>query len=243
MKNLQEFPLARYAENPLAANELAVAHNLTRYQAWLPAQLLQLFSTWPIVTVEGRASMVATVHEACTDARNRGAWTLANLVKRSLLIKNQVKPEGAEYGTIVPLVLAAFKKYHNIPYETWRGEDLTTVVEKNLWQAMQCRVPQLTTDEILRIRDLGLLTRSGPRMGQAKSVTGTWRLTGIADTELGQLPTLAQAMCTQIWLCHPTVRNHYMILDPHNWDLVPEPLQTIEIFDPKPQPQPLPWSS
>jgi hypothetical protein len=39
-------------------------------------------------------------------------------------------------------------------------------------------------------------------------------------------------MLTQIWLAHPTIRNEYMVLDPVNWDNVPQPLVSNDIFKP-----------
>ena len=44
------------------------------------------------------------------------------------------------------------------------------------------------------------------------------------------MPKLTQTMLTQCWLAHPKHRNPYMILDPQNWDQMPEPLTSSEIF-------------
>jgi hypothetical protein len=37
-------------------------------------------------------------------------------------------------------------------------------------------------------------------------------------------------MLTQIWLAHPQHRSNLMILDPNNWDHMPEPLIAASIF-------------
>jgi hypothetical protein len=107
------------------------------------------------------------------------------------------------------------------------------VVDKNLAQAMLVdEIPDLGTDRLLEIRELGLLAKSGRTEGQAKNPLSTWALTGIADTELGHLPKLAVTMLTQIWLAHPSIRNQYMVLDPLDWDRMPEPLVAQDIFKP-----------
>jgi len=52
-------------------------------------------------------------------------------------------------------------------------------------------------------------------------------------TELGTVPKLVTTMLTQIWVAHPSLRTEYMILDPNNWDKMPEPLVGSEIFNTK----------
>jgi hypothetical protein len=37
-------------------------------------------------------------------------------------------------------------------------------------------------------------------------------------------------MVLQTWAAHPSNRNDYAILDPNNWDNVPEPLVSKDIF-------------
>ena len=95
-------------------------------------------------------------------------------------------------------------------------------------------IPDITQQRLLEIRDLGLMTKSGKTEGQKKNPVATWTLTGIGDTELGHLPKLAVTMLTQIWLAHPSIRNQYMILDPLDWDRMPDPLITDDLFKPTP---------
>jgi hypothetical protein len=83
---------------------------------------------------------------------------------------------------------------------------------------------------LLEIRTQGLTQRSGIKAGQMKPAESTWSLAGIADTELGHLPKLTQTILTQIWLAHPVHRSNLMILDPQNWDHMPEPLIAPTIF-------------
>jgi hypothetical protein len=41
-------------------------------------------------------------------------------------------------------------------------------------------------------------------------------------------------MVLQTWAAHPQNRNEYMILDPNNWDNIPQPLVSKDIFLHKP---------
>lgn len=98
------------------------------------------------------------------------------------------------------------------------------------------------------IRTQGLTIKSGARAGTIQKPTSSWCLKGIGDTVLGKAPKLVSTMLTQIWVAHPSVRTNYMVLDPYNWDKMPEPLATAEIFAPdpkavadKPYVEDLPW--
>jgi hypothetical protein len=85
-------------------------------------------------------------------------------------------------------------------------------------------VCSLGSNRLLEIQKQGLTTKSGKTAGSMKPARSTWSLTGIQDTELGQLPKLTQTILTQCWLAHPELRTPYMILDLENWDNLPKPL-------------------
>jgi hypothetical protein len=88
----------------------------------------------------------------------------------------------------------------------------------------------LGSARLLEIRTQGLTQKSGVKAGQMKNPETTWSLTGIQDTEIAHLPKLTQTLLTQIWVAHPVHRNNLMILDPNNWDLMPEPLLPTNVF-------------
>jgi hypothetical protein len=88
----------------------------------------------------------------------------------------------------------------------------------------------LGSSRLIEIRDQGLFARTGAKAGQMKPARSTWSLTGIQDTELGSLPKITQTILTQCWLAHPESRTPYMILDLQDWDSMPKPLVTNEIF-------------
>jgi hypothetical protein len=95
---------------------------------------------------------------------------------------------------------------------------------------MLCEAPQLTREELLQIRDQGLTFQAGTKRGQTRKPETTYKLYSIQDTQIGKLPLLAQTMLTQTWCAHPVNRTKYMILDPLNWDRLPTPLVTEDIF-------------
>ena len=130
-----------------------------------------------------------------------------------------------------------FKLYKDIPYQSWQGLDnLEYILEPKLLEAVNLSAKQIAviyslgSDRLLEIRTQGLMNKSGKNQGQLKPPESTWALTGIQDTELSGLPKLTQSMLAQIWIAHPMKRTQYMILDPINWDRMPEPLISGEIF-------------
>lgn len=107
----------------------------------------------------------------------------------------------------------------------------------------------LGSSRLLEIRNIGLTTKTGVRAGTVSKPTSSWCLKGIKGTELGHVPKLVGTMLTQIWVAHPSLRNQYLVLDPYNWDDIPAPLVSTEIFLPEyasappvdTKPNELPW--
>jgi len=83
---------------------------------------------------------------------------------------------------------------------------------------------------LLAIREQGLVYRTGPKAGQTRNPESTWQLYSIQDTELGSQTKLLQSILCQIWLAHPRNRRSTMILDPHDWDNIPQPLVDTQVL-------------
>ena len=92
--------------------------------------------------------------------------------------------------------------------------------------------PRLTQDRLLAIREQGLVYRTGPKAAQTRNPESTWQLYSVQDTELGEQTKLLQSMLCQIWLAHPKNRRQTMILDPHDWDVMPQPLVDTQLLAP-----------
>lgn len=237
-QDIRELPLQTLAKKNLQEVELwCEQHQLPHLYTWTLAQAVAHFGTWRLVKRDGVIDCVETLKQNIQeDLWAQGLWKLTR-IKRSNLLVSQVK--APEYGAFTPLILAGFKRMQNVQYEQWRdATGLEHVLEPNLYEAVVLEdygCCNLGSARLLEIRDQGLTIMSGAKIGQRKSAESTWSLTGIKNTELGGIPKLTQTMLTQCWLAHPKHRTHLMILDPQNWDRMPEPLISSEIFQ---QPEP-----
>ena len=199
---------------------------------WTLPQMLAHFGSWTLArTTEGRIDVLETLKRNIQDDWSRGLWKLTR-IKRSLLMPKQIAQ--AEYGSFTPLILAGFKKMQGVRYEQWRNyEKLGLILEPELAHAVvfdDYSFCGLGSDRLLELRAQGLVTQGGKTEGKAKPAESTWALAGLQGTELDGLPKWTQTMLTQCWLAHPKHRSQYMILDPQNWDRMPEPLISAEIF-------------
>ena len=243
-QDIWELPIEHWAGLNLGELEQALeADPLHPHAQWMLPQLVAWFGSWTI-RENGRDMVVSN----CDTKLKRVFWMLSR-IPRSLLVAKQIAQP--EYARFTPLIALGLKRMQNVSYEFWRGySEREWILEPDLLAAVDVAVPTLGSERLLEIREQGLLTRTGPKAGQLKSAESTWSLSGIQSTELGELPKLTQTMLTQCWLAHPKNRRESMILDPLNWDHMPPPLTTAEIFtveQPKPTTtkqkptQALPW--
>lgn len=214
---------------------------LQNYSSWLLPQLVAHFGRWRIYS-----SPLVTVQENTHNPLDKTLYRLTR-VRRSLLIKNQTQQP--EYGQLTPLILCGLRQSQNQSYVHWRNHsELKWVLEPLLYASLIVEIPQLTNQELLQIRQQGLVYRTGPKAGTTRPPESTWKLYGISDTPLGDQTILLQSMLCQIWLAHPKNRRSTMILDPNNWDAMPPALVSSELFEaatlkikPPPAIDQLPW--
>ena len=242
-QDLYELDLAKInSMTALELEEFCTTEKLSHHHTWLLPQMVAHFGSWTLAkTPDGKIDILVTLKQNVgTDPQLQGIWKLSR-VKRSLLIP--VMSKSPEYGTLTPLVLMGLKRMQGVGYESWKGlPNLEYVLEPRLLEAVDLSsedlqlIGGLGSNRLLELRDQGLLQRSGAKAGQMKKPESTWTLTSMQGTEIAHLPKLTQTMLTQIWLAHPSLRTPYMILDPLNWDNLPNPLLTPEIFRP-PEPE------
>lgn len=224
--------------NELAAMQLSEVadwcetHKFAHFGTWTLPQMLAHFGSWTLVTTaEGQPDVLRTLQQNIRTPWDRGLWKLTR-IKRSLLITKQIAQ--AEYGSFTPLILAGLKKMQGIHYERWRHcENLSLILEPQLYETVvldNYDFCGLGSDRLLELREAGLITASGATKGRVKPAESTWALSNLQGTELDGVPKWAQTMVTQCWLAHPKHRSQYMILDPSNWDHMPPPLVSTEIF-------------
>ena len=215
-------------------NLWAEDNKMSRFESWLLPQLVSNFGRWSVARdPSGCIDVLATIKHNCSDPKQQQLWKLTR-IKRSLLVTKQIA--NSKYSSLTPLILAGIKLYQGISYSEWHGlNGLEWILEPELYTAIDVDYADLGSDRLLDIRTQGLTQRSGSKAGQQKPAESTWSLTGIQDTEIGHLPKLTQSMLCQIWLAHPKHRDQLMILDPKNWDLMPEPIIPHDVFK-KPDP-------
>jgi hypothetical protein len=167
----------------------------------------------------------------------RGVYYFMLYTKRGSFIDAQYKSPGNQYCSLVPLILLGFRKYHNINYMEWATEGLEHILELSIYDVITAEhlESDYTADELLAVRDKGLLIKSGKGEGTYRSILSTYKLWGgLDDSRIALLPWLAQVMLTQIWCAHPENRHPNMVLDPNDMDNMPEPLISIDIFNKSP---------
>jgi hypothetical protein len=220
----------------------AESMNLSHLHTWLLPQLVAWYGNWTLVYNGTQIDCLATIKHNCSDPKSRAFYMLSR-IKRSLLVAQQTK--NPDYATFTPLIMMGQKRMKGLDYESWKNSSgLQYILEPRLYDAVMLSdedllmIGSLGSDRLREIQVQGLTTKSGKTAGSIKPAKSTWSLTGIQDTEIGHLPKLTQTIITQCWLAHPELRTPYMILDLENWDNLPKPLVSNEIFK-QPEQQPI----
>lgn len=239
-QDIREWPFEAYHKlNRTQLETLAQEHSIGAYNSWMLPQIVAYYASWDLKLQNGKIDAMQTAKHNIRTPWEIGLWRVATQLKRGSLVKLQSRPEYANYSALVPLILSAQKKYNGVAYGRWDLQEDSPLVDDSLLEAMLWRddaVYGLGSERVVQIRTQGLTIKSGPKMGQVQKPTSQWCLKGIKDTEYASVPTLAATMLSQIWVAHPTLRSEYMVLDPYNWDYMPPPLVTQEIFK-QPDPQ------
>ena len=219
-----------------AVEAWAIRNMIPQKLSWLPHQLLAYFGTWTAVRDDAGKYSAPLSWDANTRQRN-DYYALGSALLATSARTNFFKdaPKGnQQYKSVinpmVPIILAGFKKFQGIKYSDWSQEGLETLLDADLAKLVGVTVPEISLSDLLALRNTALTDRSGPREGIPNNPATCTKLNHLSDTALGHLPKLAKYMVLQTWACHPSNRNEYMILDPNDWDRIPEPLITKDIF-------------
>jgi hypothetical protein len=231
-----------FKKQELSFEAWAESMELSHLATWLLPQLVAWYGNWKLIFGDDKIDCLATIKHNCPCPQTRAFYTLSR-IKRSILVSNQTR--SPDYATLTPLILMGQKRMRGVSYESWRtARELGWMLEPRLYEAIMLdseivdAVCSLGSQRLIEIRDQGLLARTGVKAGQIKPAKSTWSLTGIQSTELGSLPKLTQTILTQCWLAHPESRTSYMMLDLQDWDSMPQPLVTNDIFKAVVQAQP-----
>jgi hypothetical protein len=144
---------------------------------------------------------------------------------RSTFIKGQTDEKFRNFCSLVPLVMSAFKKYKAIPYSRWDKDEIHYITEAKLAKVMRTEIlPDMTVNEVLEARTAGLTVKSGAKMGEIRPIKSTFTLYIPAGTPLDGMEMLGKIMMCQTWAAHPSIRTEYMVLNPVDWDNMPNSL-------------------
>jgi hypothetical protein len=214
----------------------AIKNMISQKLSWLPHQLLAYFGTWKAVRDETGKYSAPLTWDANTRQRGDyfalGSGLLATSVRTNFF---KAAPKGnQQYKSIinplVPIILAGFKKYQGIKYSEWNQQGLEVLLDADLAKLVGVTVPEIAHSDLIALRNTALTDLEGARANIPNNPATCTKLNHLGATALGHLPKLAKYMVLQTWACHPSNRNEYMILDPNNWDNIPEPLISKDIF-------------
>lgn len=206
-------------------------YGLQYHVDWFMPQLITWLGNLPVYkNDDGFLSGQQFRNKNFVTDQDKGLYRFLMINERSSYLKLQYKAPAKQYCALVPLILYAQKLVKNIPYQAWDPEELHYVVNRDLADAMCYDAPEFSKDAVLEQRTLGLTPAGGGAMKNPETthmLYGPQLKTGIfKDT-----PKLARVMMTQIWCAHPNNRTRYMVLDPNNWDKMPAPLISTQVFD------------
>lgn len=234
-KAIVDIWMPRYKLNTILVSVMPQIMALLAHRPLRIEELLAPATTEQTTAVEGQGLICGKrALEYAFDFQNpwyRGLYLFLMLDTRSSYLSSQYKGEARQYCSLVPLIPYALRLHHKVPYSRWDPQSLHWVVNKSLCQAMLFKSAQpFTREQLLEAREKGLVFQSGANAGTRRNPETSFKLWSTRDTCMHGVPHLTQVMLTQIWCAHPQNRSHYMVLDPENWDRMPVPLVSENIF-------------
>lgn len=212
-------------------DDFALAEKIAMKPSFYP-HLLKEISTWPTATTEGQIDPSKFVE---MNSKNYQRGIIQFCATDTRYITGTQYKEGKEYSKMVPLILAAHKKFRGIKYSEWMYKGLSKLVGPELYAAMDPKLPQYSLEEKMEARTEGLKIRSGTKAGTSRNPVTTYRLSALPkiigedNPSIGTMPILYQNMLTQIWCAHPVNRTNYTICSNTYWDSFPEPLIEVDL--------------
>jgi len=149
-------------------------------------------------------------------------------VNRSEFIKNMTK--NPTFGSLTPLPMYAMKLHHNIKYNEWdKGcVHLAGFLGRFLKPLLDITEYPKFIHDISEVRKLMLTYGSGKREGQMDKLTA-FKANTVYGVDGKPVHSTAARMLAQTWLANSSIRKPgIMILDPIDWENVPEAIDEIK---------------
>lgn len=215
----------------LVLAEFAKTWSIPKNADWFFSQMLAKFAQIPLRKNEHGYSARQLFLDGFTGKPEMLALLfIAKSTSRGLFLEKQTSLMYRDCSALVPLVMSAFKKMHDIGYQEWDRSEIYGITSPNLTEAMMLpALPEMTIEDVLADRKAALTVKSGKNEGDVRDPTTSYALFPLAESPIHALPKLAQIMMCQTWCAHPVNRSKYMILNPLAWDNIPEPLITSEV--------------
>lgn len=220
-------------------------------QDWLYPKLLTHFASFQTnTTAEGQkidCLQYLKDNLDFNDPWNKGLLLFMKIDKRSLTLQVQNRGSGLQYCSLIPLIMAAHKKYNNVPYSRWDYNTMHYIVNPSLLEAMSWSHEHdldndhddfyndwgISRNDLRELRIEALTYKSGDKKGQVKDPKSTYTVNSTSNPIFASMPTLTRIMAVQTWCAHPDNRHQYMVLSTYDWDKIPEELVTANIFKTK----------
>lgn len=174
----------------------------------------------PLATLKHIPDVIVTPYGEMSKSNFRSLFNILYNVPRSKILPGTAS-EHPQWSQLVPLWLAAYKHYKNIGYNSWIRDDSIKyfLSSSDLWEEISS-IPEkfvFDTSKLAEYRHEALTTKvrtfpiSSPV--QKKCDIG-YQIR--KNSKVG-------AMYLQIWLANRSIRHPDMILDPVDWECIPEP--------------------
>lgn len=184
----------------------------------------------PKATISSIPDEVVTPYGNISRNNIKGILAILNDVPRSKTLPGRAA-DHPQWSQLVPLWLAAYKHYKNIPYSAWIKDSMIGHMIGPSFYGEIISVPEdfrLDINKLAELRKEALTTKQG-----TSAITSPVRK-GFYMTEDWRVPINSKvaAIILQIWLANVQNRHEDMILDINNWDNIPEPydakIETVE---------------
>lgn len=154
-----------------------------------------------------------------SDPRALAIIEIFKFSNRGILLEAMTSEKARDYNKLVPIVMAAYKKYNSVPYSKWNREEIWYVTEPVLAEAMCTEIPDdLTTEDKIAARDDALTVKTGDNIGKKRSAVTTYSLYPSGTSFAYGINPLLRHMILQTWCAHRDNRGKYIVLDTGDWD-------------------------
>ncbi len=234
-KEIKNIPFQTLLNKDQRENFLA---ELKEMSAWVLPQVLAVVAEQTTLKINddgqycGRATALANNNLLGLGPE----WTygvynyLQTAPRGNILAGTQTALHNLEYAAHVPLYLSAFKKYRDIPYSMWSTKFLNAIVDVDCYAMMtEPLKEEYSLEDLIHFRDVASLVKTGKTAGKVRTSNQMTTINKTGYPLFDKLPRLTKVALLQVWCCHPSLRNKYMVLNPLDWDDMPEPLISTNV--------------